>query len=92
MAIVNASRDDNFVPTRLAVLNTDIIQGQNLVQIRINASTKKIQINTTDTISFTMQPVDPRDWNYVGCWLFEGLNGKIYPAVANANGELLVTT
>lgn len=92
MAIVNASRDDNAVPTRLAVLNTDTIQGQHLVRIAINSVDKSVQMNATDTISFTMIPVDPRDWNYVGCWLFNGLDGKVYPAVANVNGEVLVST
>ncbi len=89
---VNASRDKNNVPTRLAVLNTDPIQGLNRIQIAINSADNSIQMNTTDTISFTMQPIDPRDWNYVGCWLFKGLDGKVYPAVANSIGELLVTT
>lgn len=83
------NRDDNFVIPRLAVLNTDPIQGINLVPIQINAS-NQILCTTTDTISFTMIPVSPRNKNYLGCWLFQGLDGKTYPAVANENGELLV--
>lgn len=85
----NAPRDENNVPSRLAVLNTDTVQGTNLVPIKVD-SLDRIKINEVDTISFTMQPVDPRDENYVGCWLFEGTDGLTYPAVANADGELLI--
>jgi hypothetical protein len=84
------NRDDNFVIPRLAVLNSDPIQGINIVPIQINAS-NKILCTTRDSISFTMLPVSPRNANYLGVWLFKGLDGKTYPAVANANGELLVT-
>lgn len=86
----NAPRDGNFVPGRLAVLNTDTVQGQHLVPIRINSGDGGILIDSTATISFTMQPIDPRDENYVECWLFEGTNGLTYPAVATAAGALLI--
>lgn len=86
---MNALRDQNFVTTKLAVLNTDPVQGTNLVRICV-ASNGGICVNTTDTISFTMKAIDPRDENYVTCWLFEGTDGNVYPAVANADGELLV--
>lgn len=89
MGIV-ASRDQNFVTAKLAVLNTDIVQGRNLVRIKINPATERIKVNTTDTISFTMRPVDPKDDNFVNCWLFRGKNGLTYPAVANSSGEILV--
>ena len=85
------NRDDSFVIPRLAVLNTDPVQGINILPIQINSS-NQILCNTTDTISFTMTPVSPRSKNYLGVWLFQGTDGKTYPAVANANGELLVTT
>jgi hypothetical protein len=85
------NRDDNFSVPKLAVLNTDPVQGINLVPIQIN-SNNQILCNTTDTISFTMIPVSPRNKNYLGVWLFKGFDGKTYPAVANASGELLVTT
>lgn len=78
------------MPSRLAVLNTDTVQGQHLVPIQIRNGA--IMITTTDSISFTMEPVDPRDPNYVGCWLFEGSDGNVYPAVANADGQLLIDT
>ena len=84
------NRDDNFVIPRLAVLNSDPVQGINIVPIQINSS-NQILCNTTDTISFTMHPVSPRNKNYLGVWLFQGTDGKTYPAVANANGELLVS-
>ena len=90
--MTNALRDDNFVPSRLAVLNTDTVQGTNLVCIGINEANGRIKVTTSDTISFTPIPVDPRDENYVGCWLFEGTDGLTYPAVANADGELLIDT
>lgn len=85
-----AGRDGNFVPSKLAVLNTDTVQGTTLVPIRINPSNSGILVNTTATISFTMVPVAPRDPNYVPCWLFEGTDGLTYPAVATIDGELLI--
>lgn len=84
-----APRDNNSVPTRLAVLNTDTVQGQHLVPIEITAS-GAIQVNRTSTINFSMQPVDPKDENYVNCWLFEGTDGLTYPAVADEGGALLI--
>lgn len=89
---MDAIRDQNRVTGKLAVLNTDTVQGTNLVRIGINSSNNGILINTTATISFTMVPIDPRDSNYVDCWLFEGSDGLTYPAVATAAGELLVDT
>ena len=83
------NRDNNYVIPRYAVLATDPIQGINIVPIQIN-SQNQILCNSNDTISFTMRPVDPRNANDLGLWLFKGLDGKTYPAVANANGELLV--
>jgi len=83
-------RDQNFRPAKLAVLNTDTVQGTNLVTIKINESNGGIGYDTTSTISFTMQPVTPQDENYVDCWLFQGSDGLLYPAVANSSGELLV--
>lgn len=87
-----APRDSNNIPAKLAVLNTDTVQGTTLVPIEIDASSGAIQVTDTDTISFTMQPVDPKDPNYVNVWLFEGTNGLTYPAVANAFGQLLIDT
>lgn len=90
MAEVAAPRDGNNVTAKLACLNTDTIQGQHLVPIAISGSNGGIEIDETATISFTMVPVDPRDPNYVGCWLFEGTDGLTYPAVATSTGNLLV--
>ncbi len=84
-----APRDQNNVPTKLAVLNTDTVQGQNFVPIEVNAG-GLLKINRSSTINFPMVPVDPKDENYVNCWLFEGLDGNLYPAVADADGALLV--
>lgn len=82
-------RDGNTVASKLAVLNTDLVQGTHLVPIQISSS-GFIQTTDTDTISFVMQSVDPRDDNYATCWLFEGTDGLTYPAVATIDGELLV--
>lgn len=87
---MEAPRDNNNVPAKLAVLNTDTVQGTTLVPIEIDQTTGGIEINESDTISFTMVPVDPKDENYVNCWLFEGTDGLTYPAVADSNGKLLV--
>lgn len=85
-------RDENTVTAKFGVLNTDLVQGTHLVPILINQSTNGIEIDTVSTISFTMQPVDPRDDNYAICWLFEGTDGLTYPAVATSMGRLLVST
>lgn len=86
--MTNASRDENHVPGALAVLNTDTVQGTNLVPVKINGDTLKV--TDIDTISFTMVPVDPQDQNYVNVLLFEGTDGQLYPAVANSDGALLI--
>ncbi len=88
--MADAPRDENSVPAKLAVLNTDSVQGTNLVPIQIDSSNSGIEIDVASTISFTMVPVDPRDGNYAGCWLFEGTNGLTYPAVATSGGALLI--
>ena len=85
-----APRDGNFVPSKLAVLNTDTVQGATLVPLRIDPDNEGLRINTTATISFTMVPIDPRDPNFVTCWLFQGTDGLTYPAVATIDGELLI--
>ncbi len=88
--MIQEPRDDSFVPGKLAILNTDTIQGTTLVPIAINPTTKGILANDTATISFTMKPITSADPNYVRCWLFQGTDGKTYPAVATSAGELLV--
>lgn len=87
--MANAPRDENNVPGRLAVLNTDTTQGETLVPLSVS-SDGYLRVNRTATISFTMEPVDPKDENYVNCWLFEGTDGLTYPAVADATGALLI--
>jgi hypothetical protein len=77
------------VTAKLAVLNTDTVQGTTLVPLAIT-STGLLRINRSSTISFTPVPVDPRDENYATCWLFKGLDGNVYPAVADSAGALLV--
>lgn len=86
----NAITDQNFVPSKLAVLNTDTVQGTNLVRIKISEVNGGMAINLTDTISFTMIPIDARDENYRECATFQGTDGQLYPWVANADGEVLI--
>lgn len=89
----NALKDGSSVATLLAVLNTDTVQGTTKVRIALNPSTHGIKVNTIASISFTMQPIDPRDENYVGVWAFQGnTDGLLYPAVATSIGELLIRT
>lgn len=86
---MDAPRDENSIPGKLACLNTDTVQGTNKVPLAITAS-GLLKIAQGAPLNFTMVPVDPRDENYVGCWLFEGSDGLTYPAVADAEGKLLV--
>lgn len=85
-----ALKDGNSVSTLLACLNTDTVQGTHLVAIAIDPISKGILIDTSATISFTMVPIAPKDVNSSACWLFEGTDGKTYPAVATSTGVLLV--
>ena len=87
---MEAPRDENYVPSKLACLNTDTVQGQNLVRLKINPITGGLKVTENSSINFTMKSIDPRDENYVNCWLFKGSDGLVYPAVANASGELLI--
>jgi len=86
----NAIIDQNFVHSKLAVLNTDTVQGTNLVRIKINASNGGVKTSIIDTINFTMVPIDQKDENYRNCATFQGTDGKLYPWVANSNGEVLI--
>lgn len=89
---MDALRDQNNITSRLAVLNTDTVQGTNLVRIAINESNGGMMVNTTDTISFTMIPIDPQDQNYVNCMMFVGSDGLTYPWVCDADGKVLIDT
>lgn len=87
----NAVTDQNYVPSRLAVLNTDTVQGQHLVLIKVNQSNGSMKVNEVDTISFTMVPIDSEDENYRDCMMFvDAVDGLTYPWVANASGEVLI--
>jgi hypothetical protein len=85
----DAPRDQNFIPGKLAVLNTDTVQGTTKIAIVVSSG-GFIKTVEGGTISFTMVPVDPKDQNYVNCWLFKGLDGLLYPAVADSEGKLLI--
>lgn len=90
MASENAIRDQNHIPGRLAVLNTDTVQGTNKVRIRVNEADGAMFVSTQDSISFTMVPIDAQDENYVDCMTFVGSDGLVYPWVANSGGEVLI--
>ncbi len=84
---MNSSRDNNYVSAKMGVLNTD---GKTLVPIKINPANGAMKINQTDTISFTMTPIAEIDDNFNKTLLFEGTDGKTYPWVCNASGEVLI--
>lgn len=90
--MAEAPRDQNHVPAILACLNTDTVQGQHLVTVKINPANNSIKVDTVSTISFTMVPILPGDQNYVRCGSWQGTDGLVYPWVATASGELLVST
>lgn len=89
---MNAPHDQNSIFGKLAVLNTDTVQGTNLVPIAINPSNGGIKFDAASTISFTMVPIAEGDENYQKVWLFEGTDGLTYPAVATAGGAILLDT
>lgn len=84
---MNAPHDQNNIKTKLGVWCVD---GTTTIPIAINESNGGIKTDTTSTISYTPVPIDPRDGNFQGVWLFEGSDGLAYPANVNINGELLV--
>lgn len=92
MASENAKPDENSIFSKTAVLNTDTVQGTNLVRLVCDENNfNSIKVNTTATISFTMQPIDPRDENYKTCLTFTGSDSNLYPCVGTADGELLIS-
>ncbi len=91
MASQNAIRDENNTTAALACLNTDTVQGTNLVRIKINTSNDGMMVNSTDVASFTMVPIDEKDQNYINCMTWEGTDGLLYPWVADANGAVLIS-
>lgn len=90
--MIQALKDAQSVSTLLAVLNTDTVQGTNLVRIKLNPLNGAIKVNSVATIAFTPKAIDPKDQNYVNCWLFQGTDGLTYPAAATSAGELLIDT
>lgn len=80
-------KDQNHVYTRFGVLNTD---GKTVIPIDIDPVTGGISIDTTSTISFSMVNIAPTGPDYQKLWLFEGTDGKAYPAVVTSAGALLI--
>lgn len=88
----NAVQDQNHVPAKLAVLNTDTVQGTNKVRIQLDElNGNAMRVSTVDTISFTMVPIDSEDENYRDCLMFTGSDGATYPWVATADGKVLIS-
>lgn len=86
----NALTDGNHIPSRLAVLNTDSVQGINKVRIDIDEVSGGMMVNEVDTISFTMQSIDAQDENYRDCMMFVGVDGLTYPWVSDSMGAVLI--
>lgn len=84
---MNAPADQNFIRSKLGILNTD---GITAIPIKINPLTGGIKVNEIDTISFTMIPIDYRDENYQKVLLMQGTDGLTYPIVVNSSGEILI--
>ena len=91
--MTNALRDQNNIASKLAVLNTDLVQGTNLVRIKVDENNfNSLEVDTVATISFTMQPINYRDENYNSCATVVGSDGLIYPWVATSDGKVLIST
>lgn len=85
--MTNAIREENHVPVRLGVLNTD---GVTLIPIAINTDNGGVKTTPTDTISFTPTPIDRYDDNRVRAVLCVGDDGLTYPLVVNSDGAILI--
>jgi len=84
---MDAPRDDNFIPAKMGVLNTN---GTTLIPIKINESNNGMMVNTTDTVQFTMTPIAPEDENFDKVMLFQGTDGLTYPWVVDSEGKVLI--
>jgi len=87
--MTNASKDQNHVSAKLAVLNTD---GVTIVPIKINPVNGGMKVTRNSGLFFTMTPIAPRDDNRNACLLWEGTDGRTYPFVANSDGAVLIAT
>lgn len=86
--MANPAHDQNRVMAKCGVLNTD---GRTIVPIKYKESTGEMLTTTTDTISFTMTPIAPRDDNTYPTLLWEGTDGLTYPWVCNSAGRVLIS-
>lgn len=83
----NAIRDDNFVPVKLGILNTD---GVTKVPIAINPLNKGVKTDAISTISYTPVSVDPQDENFVDVLLAQASDGLFYPVNVTSAGAILI--
>lgn len=83
---MNTPHDQNFIKSRLGILNTD---GKTTIPIAIDELTGRMKTDLGSTISFTMTPISPQDENYQNCMLFVGSDGLTYPWVVNSDGAVL---
>lgn len=84
----NASRDNNFVPTKIAVLNTD---GSTIVPLRVNPTTHALNVSDGTTGTDHGPTNAARDQNFVPTLIGVSSADFKTPVVvyADVNGKLL---
>lgn len=87
--MANAPRDNNFVPTLLATLNTD---GATLIPVKADATTHGLSVDDASTGSDNGPTVAPRDENFIPALTAVSSADGVTPIVvyANSDGKLLV--
>lgn len=87
---MQASRDNNHVPTKLGVLFSD---GTTLVPIAINPTNGGFKVNTTDTLGVAVTQDALRDENFVHVLLGENsVDGTTIPVYVDSTGAILIAT
>ena len=87
--MTNASRDENYVPTKVAALNSD---GTTIVPLKVNPSTHGLLVSDGTSGSDHGPATSPRDQNSVPCIMGVSSSDGSTPIVcyANSSGQLLV--
>lgn len=85
----NAARDDNFVPTITAALNTN---GTTVTRIKANSSTHALSVSDGSSGTDHGPTNDLRDENFVPCLLAVSSVDGVTPVVvyANSSNQLLI--
>ena len=89
--MANAKRDENYVPTMTALLNSD---GSTIVNVYGNATNHSIKVDDNTTGTGTLPTNDPRDDNRVPvAYALSSTDGTtLVPLYADSSGQLLVTS